>query len=165
MLPPTGDHLVVVMTNRLGPGGQQGLRWRRLGRGGTPGGPQGDDVDVDTERTRFVDNPFHPGAAAGQLLPPAALTGTDHDLGDLIPPGEAGDGPGRVIVLQLVPAGADVRGQLLEPGDGLVVIGTGSRGRVAGGDVDDVEFSLEPGRHPGGSPEQPLGGGYRGGGH
>jgi len=98
-------------------------------------------VDVDTERTGFIDDPFHPGAAAGQLLPPAALTGTDHDLGDLIPPGEAGDGPGGVVVLQLVPAGADVRGQLLELGDGLVVLRPGG---VPGGDVDDVEFSLEP---------------------
>ena len=131
-------------------------------------------MDVDIKRTRLIDNPFHPGTAAGQLLPPAALTGTDHNLGDLIPPREAGDGPGGIVVLYLVPAGTQVRGQLPQLLDGLVIPrpgrrggkgGKGGKGRVAGGDVDDVEFSLEPGCHPGRPPQQAVGPWHGGDGH
>src|ERR1700733_3117514 len=104
--------------------------------------------------TRLIDTPLYPGAAAGQLLPPAALTGTDHDLGDLIPPREAGDGPGGIVVLNLVPAGAHVRGQLLELLHGPVIP---RPGRVAGGDVDDVASSLDPRCPPGPPPQQAIG--------
>src|SRR5580693_4970099 len=100
-------------------------RVRRLGRAvhdrpggslfGWPGGrrlAQGNDVDVDAERTRLPDNLGHVRAAAGELLPPAALAGPDHDLGDLMFLREGCDGPGGIIALYLVPAGTDIGGQL-----------------------------------------------------
>jgi hypothetical protein len=73
----------------------------------------GDDVDVDAERACLPDDPHDVGAAAGELLPPAALAGADHDLSDLVLPGEFDDGLRGIVILYLVPAGADVRGQLL----------------------------------------------------
>src|SRR5580658_5297182 len=76
--------------------------------------PAGDEVDVDTGRARIVDNPSQDRAAAGDV-PPTGLDAPGHDLGDLVLPREADDGLGRVIVLYLVPAGAEVRGQLLQP--------------------------------------------------
>jgi hypothetical protein len=41
-------------------------------------------VDVDAERARLPDDPDHIGSATGQLLPPVAPAGPDHDLGDLM---------------------------------------------------------------------------------
>src|SRR5271165_590601 len=70
---------------------------------------QGDDVHVDAERAGLAQHLSYIRAATGQLLPPAALARTDHDLGDLMIPGEVGDGPRGVVAFQVVPAGADVR--------------------------------------------------------
>src|SRR5690348_9933042 len=100
---------------------------------------QCDDVDVDAERVRLPDNPGHVRAAAGELLPPAAPAGADDDLGDLVLLGEADDGPGRIVVLDLVPAGADIGGELLQFPDGRAVRGPG---RVAGGHVHHVQVRL-----------------------
>jgi hypothetical protein len=119
-------------------------------------------VDIDAVRARLPDHPHHVGPATGQLLPPVAPAGPDHDLGDLMLLGETGDGPGRVVVLQLVPAGPDVRRQLLELLDRRTVPGARP---VAGGDVDHVEFAFEPGGHPGRPPQQGVGPGGRGDGH
>jgi K+-transporting ATPase B subunit len=74
-------------------------------------------VDVDPERSSLPDNPCDVRAAAGELLPPAALAGPDHDLGDLMLAREPGDGPGRVVVFYLVPARVDVRSQVPQPVD------------------------------------------------
>ena len=109
---------------------------------------QGDDMHVDTKRARLPDDPRDVRAAAGELLPTAAAAGPDHDLGDLILPREAGDGPGGIIARYLVPASADVGRQLAQLLDALTVTGPGG---VAGDDVDGVEFPLEPGR-PSGPP-------------
>jgi hypothetical protein len=119
-------------------------------------------VDVDAERTRLLDNPGHVRAAAGELLPPAALAGPDHDLGDLMLLREGGDGPGGILARYLVPAGADVGGQLLQLLDGPAIPRAGG---VAAGHVEDVEFSLEPGGHPGRPAQQAAGPGSRGDGH
>ena len=54
--------------------------------------------------------------AAGEV-PPAVLDAADHDLGDLMVPGETDDGLGRVVLLYLVPAGAQGDGQLPQPVD------------------------------------------------
>jgi hypothetical protein len=74
----------------------------------------GDDVDVDVGRACIMDNPSQDRPAAGDV-PPAGLDAPGHDLGDLVLPREADDGLGRVVVLYLVPAGAEVDGQLLQP--------------------------------------------------
>jgi hypothetical protein len=106
-------------------------------------------VDVDPKRTRLPDNAGHVRAAAGELLPPAALAGSDHDLGDLMLLREGGDGPGGVIALYFVPAGADIGRQFPQLLDGAVIPRAAG---VAAGHVDDVEFCLEPGGHPGRPP-------------
>jgi len=49
------------------------------------------------------------------------LDGPDHDLGDLILPREADDGPGRIIIFYLVPAGTEVGRQLPQPVDRAAV--------------------------------------------
>src|SRR5580700_2043633 len=78
-----------------------------IARGGRRLAP-GDHVHVDAERACLPDDPGDVGAAAGELLPAAAPAGSDHDLGDLMLPREPGDGPGGIVVVCLVPAGADV---------------------------------------------------------
>src|SRR5580700_10934555 len=140
-------------------------RTPRLRLFGWPGGrrlAQGNDVDIDAKRTRLPDNPGHVRAAAGELLPAAALAGPDHDLGDLMLLREGGDGPGGVIALYFVPAGADIGRQIPQLLDGPVIPRAGG---VAAGHMDDVEFSLEPGGHPRRPPYQPVGPGNRGDGH
>ena len=80
-------------------------RWRR-----PPGGKRaaGDDVHVDADRAGLPDDAPHDRATSHQFLPAAALAGADDDLGDLVFTGEAGDGAGRIVIVQLVPAGAEV---------------------------------------------------------
>src|ERR1700691_3407886 len=80
-----------------------GLAGRRLAAGR--------EQDVDAERTRLVDHPPHDPAAVGDV-PPAARYRPEHDLGDLFVPREADDGPGRIVVFQLMPAGTEIGGQL-----------------------------------------------------
>ena len=62
---------------------------------------------------------------------------------------EGGDGPGGIIAVYLVPAGTDIGCQLAQLLDGPVILRAGG---VAAGHVEDVEFSLEPGGHPGRPP-------------
>ena len=100
-----------MASTRLG-----GLGWRHLAAG--------NDVDVDAERTRLMDNPPYDRPTVGDV-PPAALDGPDHDLSDLMLPCEADDGPGGIVILYLVPAGAEVGRQLSQPVDRLAVPRTG----------------------------------------
>ena len=68
----------------------------------------GDDVHVDTDRIGLPDDPLHVRPTAGQLLPAAALAGSDHDLSDLMLAREPRDGPGGIVVDHLEPAGINV---------------------------------------------------------
>ena len=144
-----------------------------LGWASTPGGrlfgwpgsrrlAQGNDVDVDAKRTRLSDNPGHVRAAAGQLLPPTALAGPDDDLGDLMLLREGGDGPGGIVTLYLVPAGTDIGCQFSQLLDQPAIRRAGG---VAAGHVEDVEFSPEPGGHPGRAPWPAVRPGNPGDGH
>lgn len=91
----------------------------------------GNDEDVDAGCTGLLDNPPYDRPADGDV-PPAAVDGADHDLGDLMLPREADDGPGR-IVIYLVPAGAEIGGQFSQPVDRLAIPGQAG---VADDDVD-----------------------------
>src|SRR6202042_2704662 len=98
----------------------------------------GDEVDVDAVRAGLLDHPPYDRPAA-RYVPPAVLDGPDHDLGDLMLPGEADDGPGRVVILDLVPAGAEAARQLPQLVDRPAVA---KQAGVAGDDVDHVQFPL-----------------------
>src|SRR5271166_6330031 len=100
----------------------------------------GNDEDVDAGRTRLMDDSSQDRTAVGDV-PPAALDRADHDLGDLMLPCEADDGPGGVIILYLVPAGTQVGRQLPQAVGRLAIPGQAG---VAGDDVDHVEFPFEP---------------------
>ena len=100
----------------------------------------GDDEDVDAERTRRVDNPSQDRPTADNR-PPAALSGPDYDLGDLVFAGEADQSPGRIVVVYLAPMGTEVSGQRSQPVDRPVVP---RRAGIADDDVDHVEFRLGP---------------------
>src|ERR1019366_9098243 len=63
------------------------------------------DEDASADRPSLRDNPPYVRPASGEVLPPAALAGPDHDLSHLVLPREAGDGPGRIVIFYLVPAG------------------------------------------------------------
>ena len=90
------------------------------------------DEDVDAGRTRFVDDSSQDRSAVGDM-PPAALHRADHDLGDLLLPGEVDDGPGGVIILYLVPPGAQVSRQLPQAVGRLAIPGqAGVAGRRRG---------------------------------
>src|SRR5580704_630755 len=123
------------MTARSGLFGGTGL-------GGRVGGhfAVGDDVDVDAERTRLMDNPSQDRPTADDV-PPAALDGPDHDLSDLVFAREADQSPGRIVVVYLVPAGTEVSGQRSQGVDRPAVP---RRAGVADDDVDHVEFRLGP---------------------
>src|SRR5262245_61662155 len=114
----------------------------------------GDDVDVDAEPARLPDDPPDVGAAAGEFLPPAALAGADHDLGDLVLPGEFDDGLSGIVILYVMPAGADVRCQLPQPLERALIARADG---IAGGDVNDVELPLDPGRDARRPPQQRVG--------
>lgn len=62
---------------------------------------------IDADRARLPDNPGDVRAAAGELLPAAAMTRPDHDLRDLMLAREPGDGRHGIFVYYLVPAGTD----------------------------------------------------------
>ncbi len=64
---------------------------------------------------------------------------------------EADYAPGRIVVLYLVPAGAEVGCQLSQPVDRPAVP---SQAGVADDDVDDVEFPLDPGGDARRAPQQ-----------
>src|ERR1019366_5653180 len=81
-------------------------------------------------------------AASDQFCPAAALAGADHDLGDVVAAGELDQRAGRVVSVQLVPAGADVRDHLAHGGEALVA---GPPGDGVAGDVGDVQLGLDPG--------------------
>jgi hypothetical protein len=74
-------------------------------------------------------------------VPPAALHRADHDLSDLMLPGEADDGLGGVIILYLVPPGTQVGRQLPQAVGRPAIPGQAG---VTGGDVDHVEFPFDP---------------------
>jgi len=101
----------------------------------------GDEVDIDAERARLLDNPACDRPAAGDM-PPAVLHGPDHDLGDLMLPRKAYDGPGGIVIFQLVPASAEVG---REPSQLVDRRAVARQARVADDDVDHVEFRLAPG--------------------
>src|SRR6202007_1769907 len=107
-----------------------------------PGGRRvepGDDENVDADRARLPDDLDDMRPAASELLPPAALAGPDDDLGDLMLPRESGDGPGGIVIVDLVPAGTDVRRQLPQLGRCLTVRRVT---HIAGDDVDHVKLPL-----------------------
>jgi hypothetical protein len=101
----------------------------------------GDEVDVDAERVGLMDYPSDDRPTVGDV-PPAALDGPDHDLGYLVLLREADQGPGRIVIFYLVPAGAEVGRQLSQLVDRPAVPGQAG---VADDDVDYVEFPLDPG--------------------
>ena len=80
----------------------------------------------------------HDRPAVGDV-PPAVLDGPDHDLGYLVLPREADQSPGRIVVFYLVPAGAEVGGQLSQPVDRLAIAG---RAGVADDDVEPPRIPL-----------------------
>ena len=100
----------------------------------------GDEVDVDAESIRLMDNPSHDRPTVG-YVPPVALDGADHDLGYLVLPREADQSPGHIVIFYFVPAGSEVDGQFSQTVDRRVVRGQGG---VVDDDVDDVEVRLEP---------------------
>src|SRR5262249_21313558 len=103
---------------------------------------------------RLPDDPHDVGATAGELLPPAALAGADHDLGDLVLPGESDDALSGIVILYVVPAGADVGRQLPQPLERPLVVRADG---VAGADMNDPKPPLAPGRDAGRPPQQCVG--------
>ncbi len=85
--------------------------------------PPRDDVDVDADLPGLPDDSPHDRAATHELWPPAALAGSDDDLSDVVFAGEVGDGGSRVVTRQLVPAGTEIAGQLVQRQDGFMVTG------------------------------------------
>jgi hypothetical protein len=65
-------------------------------------------VHVDPGCSGCPDDPGHVGAAAGDLLPPAAVGGSDYDLGDLMAASELGNRGRGIVAGDFVPASAQV---------------------------------------------------------
>src|ERR1700733_8020372 len=99
----------------------------------------GNDVDVDAGDTCLMDNPPQDRPTVGEV-PPAGLDGPNHDLSDLMLPCEADDGPGRIVILFLMPARAQVARQLSQ-----LVYRPAFAGRagVIEDDGEHVEFALD----------------------
>src|SRR6185312_10356106 len=74
----------------------------------------GDDEDVDAGGTGLLENPPYDPPAHGDVRP-AAVDRADQDLGDLVLLREADDRPGGVVLLYLVPAGAEIGCQCSQP--------------------------------------------------
>jgi hypothetical protein len=60
-----------------------------------------------------------PPTSSGHRL----LAGPADDLSDVVFAGEVGDGGSRVVTRQLVPAGTEIAGQLVQRQDGFLVTG------------------------------------------
>jgi hypothetical protein len=90
-------------------------------------------------------NRFTDRASALQLLPAAALAGTDDDLGDLVMPCERQQGFDDVVARQLVPARANLGDQAAQFVKLPIARSTSD---LAVNDVDDVQVGLESRGHP-----------------
>ena len=76
--------------------------------------------------------------------------------------GEPGNRTSGIVIVQFVPAGTHIRRQLPDPVQRRPVRGPL---RVTAGHMDDVQFSLDPGRDPGRAPHQRPAGRPAGDGH
>jgi hypothetical protein len=68
-------------------------------------------MDVDADCPGLAEHVADVRPVAGQMLPPATSARTDHDLTEVMLAREGGDGPRGTLIAQVVPAGAEVRGQ------------------------------------------------------
>src|SRR3984885_4621828 len=114
----------------------------------------GQDVGVDSGPGGDPRLSLDGRAAAGQFGPAAALAGADHDLGDVVAAGELDQRAGRVVSVQLVPGGADVRCHLAHGGQTLIA---GRPGDGVAGGGGDVKLGLDPGGQLRGAADDSLG--------
>src|SRR5215469_17330583 len=100
-----------------------------------------DDVNVDAGIVRSLDNPRDVRSARGEVVPPAAFAGPNHDLRDLVLPGKPDDCPRWIVVLRLMPTRAGVLCQHSKLVDRAVV----GRQALAGSEVQHGDICTRPG--------------------